>query len=79
MLNDQNSYVCLRVLLPGSFDMQFDLQVGVGSLVLAKPLDAEMQSVYNMTIQVTDGTNLATAQVSKLLICYALAQLLICS
>ncbi|CAG5873449.1 unnamed protein product [Menidia menidia] len=47
----------------GSFDMQFDLQVGVGTLVVAKPLDAELQSVYNMTVQVTDGTNLATTQV----------------
>ncbi|XP_029303837.1 protocadherin Fat 3 [Cottoperca gobio] len=47
----------------GSFDMQFDLQVGVGTLVVAKPLDAEVQAVYNMTIQVTDGTNFATAQV----------------
>uniref|UniRef100_A0A3B4AML1 Uncharacterized protein n=1 Tax=Periophthalmus magnuspinnatus TaxID=409849 RepID=A0A3B4AML1_9GOBI len=44
----------------GSFDMQFDLQVGVGTLVVARPLDAEMQSVYNMTIQVTDGSSLAT-------------------
>ncbi|KAM6907626.1 protocadherin Fat 3 [Xenentodon cancila] len=47
----------------GSFDMQFDLQVGVGTLVVAKPLDAEVQSVYNMTVQVTDGTSVATAQV----------------
>ncbi|KAM4544779.1 protocadherin Fat 3 [Odontesthes bonariensis] len=47
----------------GSFDMQFDLQVGVGTLVVAKPLDAELQSVYNMTVQVTDGTNFATTQV----------------
>ncbi|XP_040929728.1 protocadherin Fat 3 isoform X3 [Betta splendens] len=47
----------------GSFDMQFDLQVGVGTLVVAKPLDAEVQSMYNMTVQVTDGTNFATAQV----------------
>ncbi|XP_040037255.2 protocadherin Fat 3 [Gasterosteus aculeatus] len=47
----------------GSFDMQFDLQVGVGTLVVAKPLDAEVQSVYNMTVQVTDGTNFATTQV----------------
>ncbi|CAB1458016.1 unnamed protein product [Pleuronectes platessa] len=47
----------------GSFDMQYDLQVGVGTLVVAKPLDAEVQAVYNMTIQVTDGTNFATAQV----------------
>lgn len=43
--------------------MQFDLQVGVGTLVVAKPLDAEVQSVYNMTVQVTDGTNFATSQV----------------
>lgn len=64
--------VCLCVI-PGSFDMQFDLQVGVGTLVVAKPLDAEVQSVYNMTIQVTDGTNFATAQVHTLVICYALA------
>uniref|UniRef100_A0A087YI97 FAT atypical cadherin 3b n=1 Tax=Poecilia formosa TaxID=48698 RepID=A0A087YI97_POEFO len=41
----------------------FDLQVGVGTLVVAKPLDAEIQSVYNMTVQVTDGTNFATTQV----------------
>lgn len=46
--------------------MQFDLQVGVGTLVVAKPLDAEVQSVYNMTVQVTDGTNFATTQVCTL-------------
>lgn len=44
--------------------MQFDLQVGVGTLIVAKPLDAEVQSVYNMTVQVTDGTNFANTQVS---------------
>lgn len=59
---EPNLHAC--VCLPGSFDMQFDLQVGVGTLIVAKPLDAEVQSVYNMTVQVTDGTNLATAQVS---------------
>ncbi|XP_061608209.1 protocadherin Fat 3 isoform X2 [Phyllopteryx taeniolatus] len=47
----------------GSFDMQFDLQVGVGTLVVARALDAEVQAVYNMTVQVTDGTNVATTQV----------------
>ncbi|XP_054610682.1 protocadherin Fat 3 isoform X3 [Dunckerocampus dactyliophorus] len=47
----------------GSFDMQFDLQVGVGTLVVARPLDAEVQTVYNMTVQVTDGTSVATTQV----------------
>lgn len=68
--------VCVCVIA-GSFDMQFDLQVGVGTLVVAKPLDAEVQSVYNMTVQVTDGTNFATAQVQDtLVICYAPAPLL---
>lgn len=52
--------------------MQFDLQVGVGTVVVAKPLDAELQSVYNMTVQVTDGTNFATAQVCSHSICYTL-------
>ncbi|XP_057676860.1 protocadherin Fat 3 isoform X2 [Corythoichthys intestinalis] len=47
----------------GSFDMQYDLQVGVGTLVVAKPLDAEVQAFYNMTVQVTDGTSVATTQV----------------
>ncbi|CAL8364079.1 unnamed protein product [Lota lota] len=47
----------------GSFDMQFDLQMGMGTIVVARPLDAEVQSVYNMTLQVTDGTSVATAQV----------------
>lgn len=71
--------VCVRVsacAIPGSFDMQFDLQVGVGTLVVAKPLDAEVQSVFNMTVQVTDGTNFATAQVyAQFVICNALALL----
>lgn len=66
-------WVCVCSFIPGSFDMQFDLQLGVGTLVVAKPLDAEVQSVYNMTVQVTDGTNFATAQVHRVLICYALA------
>lgn len=68
--------LCVCVI-PGSFDMQFDLQVGVGTLVVAKPMDAEVQSVYNMTVQVTDGTNFATAQVHTLFICYALSLLFI--
>lgn len=54
--------------------MQFDLQVGVGTLIVAKPLDAEVQSVYNMTVQVTDGTNFATAQVSAPFICHTLSR-----
>lgn len=35
----------------------------MGTIVLVKPLDAENQSLYNLTVQVTDGTNTATTQV----------------
>lgn len=35
----------------------------MGTIVLAKLLDAEKQSHYNFTVQVTDGTNTATTQV----------------
>lgn len=61
-------YMCVHaVCVPsGSFEMQFDLQVGVGTIVVAKSMDAEVQSVYNMTVQVTDGTNFATTQVCKI-------------
>jgi protocadherin Fat 1/2/3 len=35
----------------------------MGTIVIAKPLDAEQRSFYNMTVEVTDGTNMATTQV----------------
>lgn len=35
----------------------------MGTIVLVKPLDAEKQSFYNLTVQVTDGTNSAITQV----------------
>ncbi|XP_049324918.1 protocadherin Fat 3 [Astyanax mexicanus] len=47
----------------GSYDGPFDIHRGMGTVVLARPLDAETQSLYNMTVQVTDGTNTATTQV----------------
>uniref|UniRef100_A0AAY5L2H7 FAT atypical cadherin 3b n=1 Tax=Esox lucius TaxID=8010 RepID=A0AAY5L2H7_ESOLU len=46
-----------------SLDSGFDLQQGLGTVVIAKPLDAEGQSLYNMMVMVTDGTNTATTQV----------------
>ncbi|XP_028838817.1 protocadherin Fat 3 isoform X3 [Denticeps clupeoides] len=48
---------------PGMYDGPFDIQRGMGTIVIARPLDAESQSLYNMTVQVTDGTNTATTQV----------------
>nr|XP_033804886.1 protocadherin Fat 3 isoform X2 [Geotrypetes seraphini] len=47
----------------GNFDSSFDIEKGVGTVVIAKPLDAELRSIYNMTVEVTDGTNVATTQV----------------
>lgn len=41
----------------------FDIEKGVGTIVIAKPLDAELRSMYNMTVEVTDGSNIATTQV----------------
>ncbi|XP_050796190.1 protocadherin Fat 3 isoform X6 [Gopherus flavomarginatus] len=46
----------------GNFDSSFDAEKGVGTIVIAKPLDAEQRSIYNMTIEVTDGTNVAATQ-----------------
>ncbi|KTG47058.1 hypothetical protein cypCar_00009390 [Cyprinus carpio] len=41
----------------------FDVEKGVGTIVIAKPLDAEQRSFYNLTVEVTDGTNIAYTQV----------------
>ncbi|XP_063807494.1 protocadherin Fat 3 isoform X5 [Pseudophryne corroboree] len=47
----------------GNMDSAFDIEKGVGTIVIAKPLDAELRSNYNMTVEVTDGTNVASTQV----------------
>ncbi|KAM9320567.1 protocadherin Fat 3 isoform 2-T2 [Gastrophryne carolinensis] len=47
----------------GNLDSTFDIEKGVGTIVIAKPLDAELRSSYNMTVEVTDGTNVASTQV----------------
>ncbi|XP_036391985.1 protocadherin Fat 3a [Megalops cyprinoides] len=47
----------------GNYDSLFDIEKGVGTIVIAKPLDAEQRSFYNMTVEVTDGTNVASTQV----------------
>uniref|UniRef100_A0A8C2BH77 FAT atypical cadherin 3a n=1 Tax=Cyprinus carpio TaxID=7962 RepID=A0A8C2BH77_CYPCA len=43
----------------GDVDSMFDVEKGVGTIVIAKPLDAEQRSFYNLTVEVTDGTNIA--------------------
>ncbi|XP_042167184.1 protocadherin Fat 3-like [Oncorhynchus tshawytscha] len=50
-------------IIEGSYDSGFDVQQGMGTVVIARPLDAEGQSLYNLTVMVTDGTNTANTQV----------------
>ncbi|CAB1348171.1 unnamed protein product, partial [Coregonus sp. 'balchen'] len=47
----------------GNTDSLFDIEKCVGTIIIAKPLDAEQRSFYNMTVEVTDGTNSAATQV----------------
>lgn len=47
----------------GDTDSTFDVEKGVGTIVIAKPLDAEQRSFFNLTVEVTDGTNVAYTQV----------------
>uniref|UniRef100_A0A8C6X3J6 Protocadherin Fat 3 n=1 Tax=Naja naja TaxID=35670 RepID=A0A8C6X3J6_NAJNA len=50
-------------IIGGNFESSFEADKGVGTIVVAKPLDAEQRSMYNMTVEVTDGTNVASTQV----------------
>ncbi|XP_068601351.1 protocadherin Fat 3a [Brachionichthys hirsutus] len=43
----------------GDSNSVFDVEKSVGTIIMAKPLDAEQCSFYNLTVQATDGTNTA--------------------
>ncbi|XP_040049953.2 protocadherin Fat 3 isoform X3 [Gasterosteus aculeatus] len=47
----------------GNSDSIFAIEKAVGTIVIAKLLDAEQRSFYNLTVQATDGTNTAYTQV----------------
>ncbi|KAM6933567.1 protocadherin Fat 3-like [Xenentodon cancila] len=47
----------------GNGDDMFDVEKMVGTVVIAKPLDAEQRSFYNLSVVATDGTNSASAQI----------------
>ncbi|XP_078459193.1 protocadherin Fat 1-like isoform X2 [Lampetra planeri] len=47
----------------GNVDNKFHIKKHTGTLELAKNLDAERMSFYNLTVMVTDGTNSAMTQV----------------
>lgn len=41
---------------------------GTGTIIVAKPLDAEQKSNYNLTVEATDGTSTILTQVSESLV-----------
>ncbi|KAG9259655.1 protocadherin Fat 1 isoform X1 [Astyanax mexicanus] len=47
----------------GNSDHRFDVDKASGTLVVARPLDAEQKSNYNLTLEATDGTRTASTQV----------------
>ncbi|XP_017287650.1 protocadherin Fat 3a isoform X2 [Kryptolebias marmoratus] len=47
----------------GNSDSAFDIEKVVGTIIIAKPLDAEQRSFYNLTVLATDGTNTAYTQI----------------
>ncbi|XP_053502499.1 protocadherin Fat 3a [Ictalurus furcatus] len=47
----------------GDDESVFDVEKAVGTIIIAKALDAEQRSFYNLTVEVTDGTSTAYTQV----------------
>lgn len=47
----------------GNSESVFHVDKTVGTIIIAKPLDAEQQFFYNLTVQATDGTKTAFTQV----------------
>lgn len=49
----------------GNSDSPFDVDKGTGTIIVARPLDAEQKSNYNLTVEATDGTTAILTQVSE--------------
>ncbi|KAM4809573.1 LOW QUALITY PROTEIN: protocadherin Fat 1 [Rhinophrynus dorsalis] len=47
----------------GNHDRRFDVDKGTGTIIVARPLDAEQKSNYNLTVEATDGTRSISTQV----------------
>lgn len=60
---------CFIQILPtgGDPDNMFTIGRDTGSIMVARPLDAEQKSLYNLTISVTDGVHAVSTQVRQLL------------
>ncbi|CAH6787249.1 Fat1 [Phodopus roborovskii] len=50
-------------IIGGNYDSHFDVDKGTGTIIVAKPLDAEQKSNYNLTVEATDGTTTILTQV----------------
>ncbi|KAM9622277.1 protocadherin Fat 1 [Trichechus inunguis] len=50
-------------IVGGNYDSHFDVDKGTGTIIIAKPLDAEQRSNYNLTVEATDGTTAILTQV----------------
>lgn len=48
----------------GNYDSRFDVGKASGTLIVARPLDAEQKSSYNLTVEATDGTRSVSTQVT---------------
>lgn len=51
------------VLTGGNIDSRFDVDKASGTIIIARALDAEWQSNYNLTVEATDGTRSISTQV----------------
>lgn len=49
----------------GNYDSRFDVGKASGTLIVARPLDAEQKSNYNLTVEATDGTRTVSTQVNE--------------
>uniref|UniRef100_A0AAY3ZWT0 FAT atypical cadherin 1 n=1 Tax=Denticeps clupeoides TaxID=299321 RepID=A0AAY3ZWT0_9TELE len=47
----------------GNYDSRFDIGKASGTIIVARPLDAEQKSNYNLTVEATDGTTSISTQV----------------
>ncbi|XP_072318668.1 protocadherin Fat 1a [Eucyclogobius newberryi] len=47
----------------GNYDSRFDVGKASGTLIVARPLDAEQKSNYNLTVEASDGNRTVTTQV----------------
>ncbi|XP_027697609.1 protocadherin Fat 2 isoform X3 [Vombatus ursinus] len=47
----------------GDKDMDFDIEMTTGSMVIARRLDSRRKASYNLTVEVTDGSRTITTQV----------------